>query len=161
MRLLYLRIWGVTDITKAISARYLRLFWPRRTASIKPINRAISAESKERYRKKPQIIRNATGVIGVPLWSHLIRDFGIGNHRSAAQFVFGFGDAGHLGQNRLFSAKSITPDESEMVSDHEAYFRLILADFAKWLNISLRKVVIARCCGATGIRLVRATGEFN
>ena len=67
----------VIDIDKKVSTAELESFWARRLTAFKAIKNAIIEEIKARYIESPTAIRKATWVIDVPLWSYIIRPFGI------------------------------------------------------------------------------------
>ena len=113
----------VIDINKKVSAVDFESFWGRRLAAVSAIKSAIIDETQAWYNESPTAIRKATWVIDVPLWSYLIRSFGITDHRWMSQFVYGFPIIGKLSQNRLFATSSKIDVASCTVDKPRSLFR--------------------------------------
>ena len=106
-----------SDVSEAIEAvnvvsnEQMIDFWKRRIDTIRSTKQSIANANREWYDSTPDIIRKATGVIDIPLWSYLIRAFDMGNPLWATQFDFGFPIVCHLSQNRLYASKPISEED--------------------------------------------------
>ena len=155
---------GVIDVVKAVSNEQMVDFWQRRLGAIKSIKQSIKNENGERYESTPSVIRNATGVIDIPLWSYLIRAFDLRNPLWMSQFASGFPIVGPLSQNRLYATKSIS---AEVVDSAGSIDNLFIADGKRFRerafpsNLKRAQTLRAESCDRRDLGFLGPPGKLS